>query len=78
MIEGVSWMNNLVGDGRSYLSISVGSGPQPGFIGYLGPFTLKGYNAGSYDMLTNIGCPIRGEQDYLYEATKYVDPRVDV
>uniref|UniRef100_A0A7S0EQM9 Uncharacterized protein n=1 Tax=Hanusia phi TaxID=3032 RepID=A0A7S0EQM9_9CRYP len=73
MIEGVSWMNNLVGDGRSYLSISVGSGPQPGFIGYLGPFTLKGYNAGSYDMLTNIGCPIRGEQDYLYDATKYVD-----
>ncbi|EKX34630.1 hypothetical protein GUITHDRAFT_119176 [Guillardia theta CCMP2712] len=78
MIEGVSWLNNLVGDGRSYLSISVGGGSLPGFIGYLGPFTLKGYNAGSYDMLTNIGCPIRGEQDYLYEATKYVDPRVDV
>ncbi|EKX34631.1 hypothetical protein GUITHDRAFT_119177 [Guillardia theta CCMP2712] len=77
MIEGVSWLNNLVGDGRSYLSISVGGGTvQKGFIGYLGPFTLKGYNAGSYDMLTNIGCPIRGEQDYLYEATKYVDPLV--
>ncbi|EKX34655.1 hypothetical protein GUITHDRAFT_166161 [Guillardia theta CCMP2712] len=76
-IAGITWLSNLVGDGRSYLSINVGDAKTGNsYIGYLGPFTLKGYMSGSYDVLHNIGCPIRGKDDYLYEATKYVDPVV--
>eukprot|EP00960_Hanusia_phi_P064451 765797-Hanusia_phi.AAC.1 len=72
-IASITWLSNLVGDGRSYLSINVGSSKSGGgYIGYLGPFTLKGYIAGSYDMLHNIGCPIRGKNDYLYDATNSV------